>query len=179
MRRADWDRTYTEYVLTRQTAFRRVAYAITGDWHRAEDLLQQALTKLYVAWPRLTRSGGEDAYLRRILLNTHLDEVRRPWRRREVVEVIEDDAPTPDAAPDVLARDELIGALQQLPVMQRKVIVMRHLLDLPVSQVAEELGISDGTVKSHNARGLARLQELLDPPPPLVHPTTATEMRTS
>lgn len=62
-------------------------------------------------------------------------------------------------------RDELIAALQQLPEMQRKVVVLRHLLDLPVDLVAEELGISSGTVKSHNSRGLARLAQILEETP--------------
>lgn len=165
MQRAEWDATYTDYVHARQTTLRRTAYAICGDWQRAEDLLQQALVKLYVAWPRLTRRGGEDAYVRRILLNTHLDEVRRPRWGREVTGLQGRDRPHSAPTEGVEERDELIAALQQLPEMQRKVVVLRHLLDLPVDLVAEELGISPGTVKSHNSRGLARLAQILEETP--------------
>ena len=149
-----------EFVVSRQTRLRRAAYAICGDWHRADDLLQTALTKLYVAWPRLAREGGEDAYVRRILVTSHLDDVKRASYRHEVVGL---DVDRPDDARTGLVedRDELISALQQLPEMQRKVVVLRHVLDLSVEQTAEDLGISSGTVKSHLFRGVARLQDLL------------------
>lgn len=160
MTKAERDATYLEFVLSRQTQLRRAAYAICGDWHRADDLLQIALTKLYVAWPRLLRQGEEDAYVRRILLNSHLDHVKRASTRREVVGVAADisrDAQTGR----VDDRDELIVALQQLPEMQRRVIVLRHVLDLSVEQAAHDLGLSTGTVKSHHSRGMARLRQLL------------------
>ncbi|MCW2791167.1 MAG: SigE family polymerase sigma factor [Nocardioides sp.] len=160
MKRADRDAAYVEFVLSRQTRLRRAAYAICGDWHRADDLLQTALTKLYVAWPRLERQGGEEAYVRRILLSSHLDDMRRASSRREIVseDVDTEHASRTGAADD---RDELIGALQRLPEMQRKVVVLRQVLDLSVEQTAAELGIATGTVKSHHSRGVARLHELL------------------
>ena len=160
MKSADRDAAYVEFVVSRQTRLRRAAYAICGDWHRAEDLLQTALTKLYVAWPRLSREGGEDAYVRRILLSSHLDNLRRASSRREVVGAHADGVR--DAQTGLVDdRDELITALQQLPEMQRKVVVLRHVLDLSVEQTAADLGISSGTVKSHHSRGVARLHELL------------------
>ncbi len=61
-------------VLGRRPHLRRVAYALCGDWHQADDLLQTALVKLYVAWPRVRRSGSEDAYVRRILVRASIDE---------------------------------------------------------------------------------------------------------
>ena len=160
MRTTERDAAYVEFVVSRQTRLRRAAYAICGDWHRAEDLLQTALTKLYVAWPRLARDGGEDAYVRRILVTSHLDNVKRASSRYEVVGV-DVDRPRDAGTGLVDDRDELITALQQLPEMQRKVVVLRHVLDLSVEQTATDLGISAGTVKSHLSRGVARLQELL------------------
>ena len=97
MRDADRDAAYVEYVTARQGQLRRIAYAICGDWHRAEDLLQTALTKLYVSWPRITRVGSEDAYVRKILLNAHLDDVKRPWRKREVLGFESPDPAAPGA----------------------------------------------------------------------------------
>lgn len=160
MKSADRDAAYVEFVVSRQTRLRRAAYAICGDWHRAEDLLQTALVKLYVAWPRLERQGGEDAYVRKILLSSHLDDRRRASSRREVVG---EDVDTADASRTATVddRDELITALQLLPEMQRKVVVLRQVLDLSVEQTAADLGISPGTVKSHHSRGVARLHELL------------------
>lgn len=160
MKRADRDAAYVEFVLARQTRLRRAAYALCGDWHRADDLLQTSLTKLYVAWPRLARQGGEDAYVRRILVSTHLDEVKRASSRHEVVGM-EADPARASLTNLVEDRDELIAALQQLPEMQRKVVVLRHVLDLSVEQTAADLGIASGTVKSHGARAVARLQEIL------------------
>jgi RNA polymerase sigma-70 factor (sigma-E family) len=163
VRDADRDAAYVEYVTARQGHLRRVAYAICGDWHRAEDLLQTALTKLYVSWPRIAKAGSEDAYVRRILLNAHLDDLKRPWRKRELLGFDNPDPEAPAAGPGVEQRDELVAALQRLPEMQRKVVVLRHLVDLSVEQTADELGLSTGTVKSHHSRAVARLQLLLSP----------------
>jgi RNA polymerase sigma-70 factor (sigma-E family) len=164
MRQAERDAGFSEFVVSRQDRLRRVAYAMCGSWHQADDLLQTALTKLYVAWPRLHRTGGEDAYVRRILLNTLLDERRRPWRRETPGLPAADLAAAAQA--DIEGRDELVRALQQLPRMQRRVVVLRHVADLSVEQTAAELGITTGTVKSHTSRGLARLQALLTPSTP-------------
>lgn len=157
------DDEFVAFVAARRSHLRRIAYTLCGDWHRAEDLVQTALAKLYVAWPRLQHAGAEEAYARRIIVRANVDEARRPWRREQVSEeaVAAGSGHVDSGSDDVGRRDELITALQCLPAMQRKVVVMRHWLDLSVAEVAGELGISSGTVKSHTARGLARLQELL------------------
>ena len=157
----DRDESYAAFVAARQTQLRRIAYALCGDWHRAEDLLQTALVKLYVAWPRLHRDGREEAYARQIIVRANIDEHRRPWHRAERVT---DDVPEA-AVPGETSyedRDELITALQQLPPTQRNAVVLRHWLGLSTRDTAIELGISEGTVKSHTARGLERLSALLD-----------------
>jgi RNA polymerase sigma-70 factor (sigma-E family) len=136
-----------------------VAYALCGDWHRADDLLQTALVKLYVAWPRLREEGREDAYVRRILVRANIDESRRPWRREHAGLDGHDRAATDGAAYE--DRSALVDALQGLPAMQRKVVVLRHLVGLSVAETADELGISDGTVKSHTSRGLTALEKAL------------------
>jgi RNA polymerase sigma-70 factor (sigma-E family) len=159
MNRAEREASYVEFVTGRRDHFRRIAYALCGDWHRADDLLQQALVKLYVAWPRVRRDGGEEAYLRRILVRANIDESRRPWRREHATETLPDRAIP--AAPGFEDRSELTAALQQLPPMQRKTVLLRHWLDLSVREAAAELGISEGTVKSNTARGLAALESLL------------------
>jgi len=75
------DADFTAYVAARRPHLRRTAYLLCGDWHQAEDLVQTALAKLYVAWPRVRRDGSPEAYARKILVRSHLDETRRPWRR--------------------------------------------------------------------------------------------------
>ena len=144
----------------RQTHLRRVAYALTGDWHRAEDLLQTAFVKLYVAWPRLRDPNAAEAYARRTLVRANIDESRRPWRRERTSLNGHDEAAAP-GGPSYEERSALVDALQQLPPMQRKVVVLRHMIDLSVSETASELGISEGTVKSHTSRGMDALREVL------------------
>ena len=161
MTRADRDAAFTEFVLARQTHLRRVAYAICGDWHRADDILQTALVKLYAAWPRVRRSGSEEAYVRQIIVRANIDEHRRPWRR-EQPGLEGHDRQTRESLP-VEERSALFDALQQLPPMQRRTVVLRHWLGLSVEETAVELGISAGTVKSHSSRALARLQAVLTP----------------
>jgi RNA polymerase sigma-70 factor (sigma-E family) len=161
MSRPDRDAAFSEFVSARRTHLRRIAYAICGDWDRAEDLLQTALVKLYVAWPRLHREGAEEAYVRTIIVRANIDEHRRPWTR-ERVGLPEGDRAAREPLP-VEERSALFDALQGLPVMQRKVVVLRHWLGLSVEETAHELRISTGTVKSHSSRGLGRLQAVLSP----------------
>ena len=154
------DSEFTAYVAARQAHLRRVAYAVCGDWNRAEDVLQTALTKLYVAWPRVNRDGREDAYVRQIIVRANLDEVRRPWWRRERPGLDGFDA----ASREPLAAEErsaLMDALLELTPMQRKVVVLRHWLGLSVEETAADLRISTGTVKSYSSRALERLREQL------------------
>jgi RNA polymerase sigma-70 factor (sigma-E family) len=163
VKQADRDAAFTEFVTARQTHLRRVAYAICGDWHRADDILQTALVKLYAAWPRVRRTGSEEAYVRQIIVRANIDEHRRPWRREQPgLDGL--DRQTRDPLP-VEERSALFDALQQLPPMQRRTVVLRHWLGLSVEETAAELGISTGTVKSHSSRALERLQAVLTPNP--------------
>jgi RNA polymerase sigma-70 factor (sigma-E family) len=159
MRRPDHDAAFSDFVAARQTHLRRIAYALCGDWHRAEDLLQTALTKLYVAWPRIRHEGGEEAYVRQIMVRANIDESRRPWRRERSTDVLPERAEDPS---QVEERSALFDALQSLPEQQRKVVVLRHWLGLSVRETATELRISEGTVKSHSSRGLTALQAVLE-----------------
>ena len=159
MRADERDAAFTDFVAARQGHLRRVAYALCGDWHRADDLLQTALTKLYVAWPRIRHEGGEEAYCRTIMVRANIDESRRPWRRERPSDRLPD-LPAAEPTP-VEERSALFAALQELPEQQRKVVVLRHWLGLSVRETATELGINEGTVKSHSSRGLAALESVL------------------
>jgi RNA polymerase sigma-70 factor (sigma-E family) len=161
MRRTEREEAYTEFVAARQAHLRRIAYALCGDWHKADDLLQTALTKLYVAWPRIRHEGGEEAYVRQIMVRANIDDSRRPWRReRSSADVPDRPGDQPTAVEE---RSALFDALQSLPEQQRKVVVLRHWLGLSVRETATELGINEGTVKSHSSRGLKALEAVLAP----------------
>ena len=110
--RADRESAYVDFVTARRAHLRRIAYALCGDWHRADDLLQIALVKLYVAWPRVRRSGREDAYVRRILVRASIDESRRPWRRERPPRPSRPPGAEPTGVED---RAALFDALQALP----------------------------------------------------------------
>jgi len=149
---------FREYVAARMVALRRSAYLICGDWQVAEDAVAVALAKLYVHWVRASASTNLDAYVRRILMRSIVDEWRRPWRRESPVEYV---VPTNAHPPPNEDRMLLIGALAKMPPRRRAVLVLRFFEDLSVEETAEALGINEGTVKSQTARGLAAMRELL------------------
>jgi RNA polymerase sigma-70 factor (sigma-E family) len=136
-----------------------MAYALCGDWHTAEDIVQTALARLYVAWPRVRRAAAEDAYVRQTILRASIDESRRPWRRERAGLDGFDHPAAPGVDPG--DRRDLVAALQQLPEMQRRTVVLRHWLGLSVAETARDLRISEGTVKSHTSRALERLHTLM------------------
>ena len=160
--RTSRDEAFTAYVVARRAQLYRTAYLLCGDAHQAEDLVQAALTKLYVAWPRAARSDSLDAYARRVVVNSHLDDVRRPWRRERPTEheMLDRPATAGDAAEE---SDALWGALRRLAPGQRRVVVLRHYWGLSVEETAADLGISPGTVKSQTSDALARLRAALEP----------------
>ncbi len=150
---------FTEYVEARMVTLRRSAYLICGDWQIAEDAVAVALTKLYVHWAKASASTNLDAYVRKILIRSIVDEWRRPWRRRE--SAVEYVVPTEAHPPPNEDRLLLIDALARMPPRRRAVLVLRFFEDLSVEETAEALGINEGTVKSQTARGLAAMRELL------------------
>lgn len=156
------DDEFTMYVAARRRQLLGTAYLLCGDWHRAEDIVQTALTKLFLAWPRVRRKGTEDAYVRTVLVRTAIDAHRRAWNREQAVETIPDRAaPEPTDAD----RDGIVTALMALPPRQRATVVMRYWLDLSVDDTAAELGVNTGTVKSQAAKGLANLRTHLTDEP--------------
>jgi len=154
------DQEFVAFVRSARPYLFRTAFLLCGDPHRAEDLVQGTFERVYRSWHRV---GAEPrAYARRVLVNLRTDT----WRRTSRTDLPGDDVlrlpDTPDHAARVAVRDELVQALAQLPPQQRRVVVMRHLLDLSEAQVAGELGRSVGTVKSANARGLENLRAILE-----------------
>ena len=146
---------FEELVAAQAAPLLRAAYLLTGDRGRAEDLVQSALTKAYLARARVLGADSPEAYLRRILVTTH----HRSFRRRRVREELRADVPdTPMAAADAAGRHDLVVAVAALPKRQRAVVVLRYLEDRPEAEVAAILGCSVGTVKSQAFRALAALR---------------------
>jgi RNA polymerase sigma-70 factor (sigma-E family) len=154
------ERDFTEFVAQRTHALFRVAYALTGDQHAAEDLLQNALAKAAMRWTRI--EGDGEAYVKRILYRDCVSVWRWRSRRRETLMATPPEPPADDGVdPDL--RLLLIDALRGLPPKQRAVLVLRYLDDLSEKQVAEVLGCSTGTVGSQASRALDKLRRRVGP----------------
>jgi RNA polymerase sigma-70 factor (sigma-E family) len=153
---------YVEYVTARLPSLHRAAYLLCGgDAHRADDIVQVTITRLYRQWRRAGQADNLDAYVHRMLVHAFVDEKRRRWTRvRLVPAVLETGAGHPPVT-GIEDRDALVTALRRLPPRQRAVVVMRFLLDRSIEDVAETLRCSTGTVKSQTSRGLAALREML------------------
>jgi RNA polymerase sigma-70 factor (sigma-E family) len=146
---------FSAFVQLNGATLLHTARLLTGDHHRAEDLVQTALAKTWPKWAGIGEEGRFEAYVRRTLFTTYVAWWRRKWNaERPTAQPPESPAsPTdPDTGHDVLA------ALARLPRMQRAVVVCRWFEDLSEAETAQRLGISLGTVKSHGSRALAALR---------------------
>ena len=159
------EQEFTEWATGCQRSLLRSAYLLTGDLHRAQDLVQEALVKVALRWSRL-RDGNPTAYARRVVVNDNVSW----WRRRRETTGTSGAEPD-DSVPDGISSDPIAAlvvrrALMRLTPAQRAVLVLRHFDDLSERETADVLGVSVGTVKSQIAAALARLRtgapELLD-----------------
>lgn len=154
---------FAEFVAARSPALFRTAYLMVGDHGLAQDLVQEALTKTYVAWPRLREVSKAEAYTRKAITTTYIS-----WWRRKAWQAERPRGDVPDGdhprgllghGPDVVDRAWLWQELRTLPPRQRTAIVLRYYEDLSEAQTAEAMGCAVGTVKSQVAQGLRRLRE--------------------
>ena len=156
------EQEFAEWAGGCQRSLLRSAYLLSGDLHRAQDLVQEALVKVALRWPQL-RDGNPTAYARRIVVH---DNVRWWRRRRETTGAEPDDSVPEGTTSDPVTALVVRRALMRLTPSQRAVLVLRHFDDLSERETADILGVSVGTVKSQNAVALARLRtgapELLD-----------------
>lgn len=158
MRRDDAE--FTAFVEASQASLLRTAWLLTGNGAAAEELVQAALVKTYVAWPRVRRESAT-AYARKIVVRLHLDSTRRGHR-----EPLTRTGSVPErASHDVYSEsgDEILALLQYLPPRQRAIVVLRYYADASEADTARTLGITAGAVKSGASRGLATLRRLMDP----------------
>ncbi|MFE7387359.1 SigE family RNA polymerase sigma factor [Streptomyces sp. NPDC057582] len=153
--------SFSSFVRARGPVLLRTARSLTANSSDAEDLLQTALTKTYVAWERIEDHRALDGYVRRALVNTRTSQ----WRKRKVDEFACDElpeqetAPAPDPAEQQSLHDAMWRAVLKLPDRQRAMVVLRYYEDLSEAQTAEVLGVSIGTVKSAVSRALGKLRE--------------------
>lgn len=187
----DLDRSFAGFAGAALPGLRRVAYLMSGDWHRADDLTQTTLERMYTMWPRLGFVDDPEAYARRVLTRICFAENRRLWRRRETVWADPTEATSQaalvsgDRTLDELAgRLDVHALLASLPPRQRAVVILRYLEDRPVDQVAQLLDVSAGTVKRHSHDALRRLRAQAggdtdkDPDPAAHHGRPAPESLT-
>jgi RNA polymerase sigma-70 factor (sigma-E family) len=149
--------SFTAWAQDRQLALLRTAILLTGDRHRAEDLVQEALAKVAVRWRRL-HNGNPEAYARQVIVRDNISWWRK-HQREVVLEIYDDVRREPDPAPAVDRRLSLDRALAALTPRQRAVIVLRFYEDLSERDTAETLGVAGGTVKSQTHLALRRLRE--------------------
>lgn len=175
------DTSFDDFAAAALPRLRRVAYGWCHDWHHSDDMVQDTLERVYAAWPRVRRRGEEYAFARTTLVRALISSDRRAWRRHETtvdaetITAASDARHTRDETSDSVARLDTTDLLARLPVRQRAVAVLRFVEELPVAQVAELLGCSEGTVKSqaHHARNALRTLETAEsvvPPPARTDP---------
>ena len=177
---------FREFVAARSSSLLRTAYLLVGDWAHAEDVLQTALTKTYLAWRRLGEIEAVEAYARRVLVTTATSWWRRRWHGERPTEVMPERA-GPDRITEEIERQALWRYVQALPPRQRAVLVLRFYEDLTEAETARVLDVAVGTVKSQSARALAALRGRLVeagvepaaalPPTPTANPSGMLEGR--
>lgn len=149
------DASFEAFVAARSRHLLHAAHLLTGDRHRAEDLLQTALTRAYLRWDRIDEPEG---YVRRTMVNAHTDWWRKkPWREQSTDLV--PDVAAPDVSGSYEERDAVLAALATLSGRQRAVVVLRYYEGLSEAEIACALGCSAGTVKSAASRAMAKLRE--------------------
>ena len=150
---------FAEFVAARSASLFRTAYLMVGEHALAQDLLQEALTKTYVAWPRLREVEKAEAYTRRTITNTAISWSRkRSWHERPT-ETLPERTDVRSDGDDHATRDWLWQELQQLPPRQRAALVLRFYEDMTEAQTAAAMGCAVGTVKSQVSHGLKKLRE--------------------
>ena len=151
--------SFEEFVAARSRDLWRSAWLLTGDAHKAEDLLQTALVKAWRRWSSIARDGAVEGYVRRALVTTYTDWWRRKWTGEVPTAELPERARVDHAAHQVELRRDVLTALATLTRGQRAVIVLRYFDDLTEAQTAEALGCSVGTVKSQTSRAMATLRK--------------------
>lgn len=156
---------YTTFVEGAWPRLFRTAYALTGNYDEAEEMLQATLTKVYVSWSRVARASTPDAYVRRMLVNQVISWRRRPAYQAEITSAAPPERHVDGHEVSVTESSALWEALSGLPPRQRAVLVLRFYEDLSERDIAAVLGIAPGTVKSQCSAALGNLRASLGSQP--------------
>lgn len=165
------DGRFREWAAARAGQLHRTAFLLCGDWHLAEDLVQEAMARTALNWRRIQAADDPDAYVRKILVNESRSRWRRRSNRERPIERLPDIG-VDDGSDARARRDELINALLALPDRQRATVVLRYFDGLTEAETAHALGCSRGTVKSQTSRALTSLRNRLTPSETSCEPTT-------
>ncbi|MEU9275926.1 SigE family RNA polymerase sigma factor [Streptomyces sp. NPDC048342] len=150
---------YVEFAAARAGHLYRSACLLTaGDTHLAEDLVQEALGRIYVRWGRVSRAENPAGYAQTVLSRTFLAHRRRFSSRERARDSFPEMA---DTGADPSLRLTLLDALARLPAKDRAVVVLRYWEDRSVHETADALNMSSAAVRTRCVRALARLRELL------------------
>jgi RNA polymerase sigma-70 factor (sigma-E family) len=155
------DAEFTEFVQAHGAALLRTATLLTGDRGRGEDLTQTALARAYAHWDKVRRAEQPAAYVRKLLVNSHLSWLRLFSNAEQVIESVPDRGDGADLQARHAEADELRTALRQLSPRVRTAVVLRYFDDLSEAETARIMGCSTKTVNNSVGRGLAVLRELL------------------
>jgi len=149
---------YLEFATARSGHLFRTACLLTGDWHLAEDLVQETLAKMYRSWRRIDRTSTPVAYANKVLIRTYLSQRRRRSSDERPTDRLPEQAGRAD---DAELRLTLLDGLAQLTAKDRAVLVLRYWEDRSVEETAEILKLTPGTVRTQSLRALRRLRTLL------------------
>jgi RNA polymerase sigma-70 factor (sigma-E family) len=156
------DETFERWVVEHRASLLRFAAALTGDRGTAEDVVQEVLLRASNRWASIVATGAQKAYVRRMVINEHVSW-RRKWARLVPHEIVPEERVEPDHAVRHAQHEALGRELDRLPPRQRAVLVLRYYEGLSDEAIAEVLGCSQGTVRSHASRALEFLRVDLTP----------------
>jgi RNA polymerase sigma-70 factor (sigma-E family) len=151
------DEEFAEFAAAHAQRLRTTAFMLCRDWHLAQDLTQNALTKLFLSWRRAVQADNLLAYAQKILLRAYLDH----RRRRSSAEAIPGVLHEPAYRHNPELRLTMLDALGRLPARDRAIVILRYFEDYSVEQVADVLDVPVSVVKSQTRRSLAKLREVL------------------
>ena len=156
------DAEFTDFVAEHGRQLLRTACLVTGDSHLGEDLVQTALAKAYGSWAKVREADHPVAYVRRLMINTHLSWLRRLTNTERPHERFPD-VGTGDHQSAHADTDEMRRALLRLSPRVRTAVVLRYFEDLTEAETAHVMGCSRSTVNNHVTRGLSALRAVLTP----------------
>jgi len=155
---ANAEASFDSFVVATRSKLLGQAYAFTGDLASAQDLVQEAYIRAWKQWGKIEQYENHEAWVRRVLYNLAISSWRKSRRQRISEQRRWFEQRNQDAGFDSIPQHhELARALHSLPEQQQRILVLHHVAGLRVREVADELGLPEGTVKSSLSRGRAAL----------------------